>query len=162
SRTFRRKRSLCQLPLAVNELHEHARAVVDASRGAGLEIINRVRADQIFGVDDGLAQRLAELWRARLRAGRERALGGVEANQPAVERVRAERPARRLVVGLLVGGLVVERDLADRVRLRELARHHHRPGWANGAFDRGAADTHEVWIDQRMGAVDLPLVAAFG
>src|SRR5881275_2001752 len=50
-----------QLPLALFQLHHHARALVGAVAVVRLEVVDAVRAHQLLGVDDRIPQCDAEL-----------------------------------------------------------------------------------------------------
>ena len=149
-----------QLSTHLFELHQHAGTLVDAEEAAGLEVVDAVGADDVLGRQHRVAERLAELRRARLRL-RQRALGRIEEHQPAVERVSRERVAGRRVVGLLVHLAVGERHLLRRIAVRQLLGNDHGTGRSDHALDRPPADADEIRIDQRMGAVEPALVAAF-
>src|SRR5689334_17167527 len=76
--------SLRELPGAVVELDDHARALVDAVQVAILEVVDAVRADDFLRAHDRVAQRLAKRRRPRLDAFLDRALGGVGEDHPGV------------------------------------------------------------------------------
>src|ERR1700733_15007997 len=89
---------LDELPLAVGELDQHHRALIDAGILSRREVIDRVGADDLLGVDNGLAQSGAEFRRAWLGARRQCVLGGIQKDEPPVESVWAERAASRLIM----------------------------------------------------------------
>ena len=129
--------------------------------GAGLEVIDRVNARELLGVEDLVAQRLAEFDRAGL-CGLERALGGRREDHPGVERVSREPVGGRNAVGFQKGGAELERELLGEMAVRQLLGDDHRTGRDLDAVRRLAADAHEIRIDQRDRAVGLALEAAFG
>src|SRR6218665_34452 len=62
---FSASASRSELPLAVVEPDDHAGAFVHAVEAAGLEVVDAVCAHHFLRADDGVAQRHAELGRAR-------------------------------------------------------------------------------------------------
>src|ERR1700691_2326103 len=92
---------LDELPLAVGELDQHHRALIDAGILSRREVIDRVGADDLLGVYNGLAQSGAEFRSPRLGARRQRALGRIQKDEPTVECVGAKRAAGRLIMRLL-------------------------------------------------------------
>src|SRR5260370_6759533 len=91
------------LPLAVDQVHQHEAALVDAVALARLEGVDGVRAHEVLGTEDRVLERHAELRRAGLGSGH-RPLGGVEEDEPGIEGVGGEAVGGRYAVGLLIGG----------------------------------------------------------
>ena len=63
---WRKKTLLHQFPLAVDELHQHKRALVDAEALARMEVVDTVGADNVLGIDQRVIGRSAEFRRPRL------------------------------------------------------------------------------------------------
>src|SRR5258706_14178614 len=92
-----------QLPLALLQLHDDARALVGAVAAVGLEVVDTVRADQLLRAVDGVVQRHAELRRTGLGLAGDRPRSRVGEQQPGVERIGRGRVGRRDAIALLVG-----------------------------------------------------------
>src|SRR6185369_13791155 len=121
------------LPATVLDLDHHSGALVQAEVIGGAHVEDAVRAGQVGGLLQRIAQRGAEGLGAGL-AGLERDRHRVLQQERGVPRMAAEGGHAALAVGLFVGRHIGGGGLLHRVVRRELVGHEHGPRGQEGAL----------------------------
>ena len=122
-------------------------------------IVNAVRADDVVGVLQRVAQCLTELWSAWLGSLRCDRNGGIE-QQVAIIAIAAERIAAALAECLLVPLNEIQGDWLDRVAFWQVLGNDKRATGRDSALNRLASGFDEFAAHRSMVVIDLFVVAA--
>src|SRR5687768_10950426 len=135
----RRGGSPDQLPVAVLDAHQYTGTLVDAGVVRWAHAVDAMRAHHVPGAFQRVPQGLPELRAARLGLLRGSGDGGIR-EKVGVPRIGGKGVARAGTESALVRLDELQRDLLDRIAVRQLLGHHHRPGRGEGTLDALSAD----------------------
>src|SRR5690606_10378725 len=147
-------------PFTVDHLDHHARALVKAGMVGGRHGEHALRYRQVLDLFQRIAQRLAELRRARLGTALERLGNGGLDQHTGIPHVAAERvDGARAVFGFVLG-LVVERRFLDGIVVRQLVSDEQRARRQVHVVAVLATDAQDVVVGRAVGLIHDALVAA--